>query len=395
MRNEENQWPSKRARIRATSVAIRSLLILVCYGCANPHVAPAPAEFFLDDHFSAPSGRISVEDVFALSDAMKRYLDGEIASQVRASGRQRALIDALYSKSGLRLEYDSALTRNASQAFDARSGNCLSLVIMTAAFAKALGLEVFYQTVAIDEIWSRRGGVYFLNGHVNLTLGQKFDPGRQLLTIDFLPANDLRGLRTSALSEETVVAMYMNNRAAESLASGRLDDAYWWARAAIGESPAFMAAYNTLGVVYLRHGDLIKAEQVFTRVLDREPQNTRALANLAAVLNRQERLAELAIVNHKLAQLEGHAPFHFFDLGMAAMEAGEYRVARDYFTREAERSPDYHEVHFWLGIAELKLGDLTEARKHLEIALANSTSPSERGLYAAKLRRIAAESNRQ
>ena len=49
------------------------------------------------------------------------------------------------------------MTRNAAEAFDARSGNCLSLVIMTAAFAKELGLPVRYQNVFVDEAWSRSG----------------------------------------------------------------------------------------------------------------------------------------------------------------------------------------------------------------------------------------------
>src|SRR5207249_7258659 len=50
------------------------------------------------------------------------------------------------------------------------------------------------------------------------------------MTIDFLPPADLRGARTWAIDEPTIIAMYMNNRAVESLTSGRMDDAYWWAR---------------------------------------------------------------------------------------------------------------------------------------------------------------------
>ena len=78
--------------------------------------------------------------MFALSDEMRRYLRTELAGPIRAKGRQSGLIEALYGKGQLKLDYDSSMTRNAAQAFAARSGNCLSLVIMTAAFAKELGL---------------------------------------------------------------------------------------------------------------------------------------------------------------------------------------------------------------------------------------------------------------
>ena len=65
----------------------------------------------------------------------------------------------------------------------------------------------------------------------------------------------------SAPATTTVVAMFMNNRAAESIAQGKLDDAYWWARAAIVHDPNFIAAYNTLGVAYHRKGRLAEAHR--------------------------------------------------------------------------------------------------------------------------------------
>ena len=84
----------------------------------------------------------------ALSDAVRDYAARQMHTLLRQRGPQQGLVDALYSKGQLKLEYDSAMTRNAAQAFEARAGNCLSLVIMTAAFAKHLGLPVRYQSVS-------------------------------------------------------------------------------------------------------------------------------------------------------------------------------------------------------------------------------------------------------
>jgi transglutaminase-like putative cysteine protease len=107
----------------------------------------------------------------------------------------------LYKPDQIRLEYDAAVTRNAAQAFEARTGNCLSLVIMTAALARELGLTVRFQSAFVDETWSRSGELYFRSGHVNITLGRRFmDAGSGRapteFTVDFLPASELRGLRT-------------------------------------------------------------------------------------------------------------------------------------------------------------------------------------------------------
>jgi tetratricopeptide (TPR) repeat protein len=371
-------------------VAVPALCLLLA-ACAHTPVEPPPAQLFSDHLFAAPSERISAEDVFAVSDAMKRYLEAEMADRLLAKGLHKGLIDALYSKNRLRLEYDAEITRNASQAFEARSGNCLSLVIMTAALAKELGLSVEYHSAFVEPAWSRVGGMYFLSGHVNLTLGGKstgvrtvYDAG-ELMTIDFLPAADLRGLRTWVIPEQTIVAMYMNNRAAESLVGGQLNDAYWWARAALGQDPEFLSAYNTLGVIYLRHGDWPQAERVFGYVLEREPRNAQALSNLALALEKQGRVAESGVLHRRLAWIEPYPAFHFFDRGLAAMRLGDFKTARDQFAREVDRDPFYHEFQFWLGVANLRLGDLGEARKHLALAVEYSPTRGDRDVYTAKL----------
>ena len=83
---------------------------------------------------------------------MKQYLSTPIASQFRSKDRQRALNDALYSKNQLKLSCDAEMTRNAPPTFAARAGNCLSRVIMTAAFAKEIGVPIRQPMVLGDAV---------------------------------------------------------------------------------------------------------------------------------------------------------------------------------------------------------------------------------------------------
>jgi Tfp pilus assembly protein PilF len=282
------------------------------------------------------------------------------------------------------------MTRTAAQAFEARAGNCLSLVIMTAAFARELGLQVRFQSAYLEEAYSRSNNLLLRSGHVNLSLGKSFFDswGRHYenpLTIDFLPAEELRGLHTREISEQTVVAMFMNNRAVEALVDGRVDDAYAWAREAVRASPSFLGAQNTLGVVYLRRNYLRHAAVVFGHVLDHDANNKPALSNLARTFARQGRVDESLALYRRLAQLEPDPPFHFFNLGLAAMKRQDFDAARDLFAKEVARADYYPEFHFWLGLANFRLGDIERARKHLTLALENSASRKDRELYAAKL----------
>ncbi len=365
--------------------------------CAGPQRLPPPpaAELFNDSLFVPPSQPIDGDAIFALDDQMRRYLERELRPRMR-DGRQRSLVEALNQHGALRLEYDAARTRSASEAFAARAGNCLSLVLMTAAFAKELDMPVTYNSAIIDEAWSRSGNLYLVSGHVNITLGRRpsnlrssYD-AEHLLTVDFMPPEELRGLRTREIPERTVVAMYMNNRAAEALVAGKLDEAYWWVREAIQRSSDYLPAYNTLGVVYLRHGQPALAETVLAQVVRQEPSNRPALSNLVNALRAQGRLADAEATAARLAALEPEPPYHFFNLGMAAYRAGDHRAARDWFAKEVSRAGYNHEFHFWLGVAELQLGNLREARRQLQLAMDNSTSRSHRDIYAAKLDRLKA-----
>ncbi len=383
----------KRTRIAA---ALAVLAILV--GCASTPQAPPPQPppgVFVDAAFEAPSVPIDARQVFALSPAMRHYLEIEIAPLLRSMGPQRGLVDALHSKAQLRLDYDTDVTRTAAEAFDARSGNCLSLVVMSAALAKHLGLPVRYQALVGQETWSRSGDLSFVNGHVNLTVARRlvdrvnaFDPDTQFqLQFGALPVGRASLLR--AVSESTIVSMFMNNRAAEALVRGHLSQAYAYAREAVMQEPEHASAYNTLGVIYQRRGLTAAAELAYGHAVLRDNEHRAAMLNLARLLDGQGRSAEAAPWRSKLARLEAEPPFLHFDLGRAAAQAGDFRTARELILREMRRDPDYHEFHFWLAVALYGLGELSQAREHLTMAMNNSTTRQTQAIYAAKLQGLA------
>ena len=388
-----------RSLLRTITLLALSGSALLLGACAIAPPAERPEALLADRLFGPPSERVSTAGVLQVDDAMRRYLAVDIAPQLRRQGAQDGLIEALYKHSQLKLDYDTGRTRTAAEAFAARSGNCLSLVLMTAALAHALNLPVVYQSAYLDETWSRNGDLLFASGHVNVTVGRSgMDAASSHtlspLTVDFLPPRELAGMRTREISESTVLAMFANNRAAESLAQGRLDDAYAWAAESTRQDPGYVSAYNTLGVVYLRHDNLDLASASFEHALSLDPRNTRAMSNLAQSDERNGKPEAAAALRARLAVLEPFPPFHFFRLGMAAMERADWTAARGYFSREVERADDDDEFHFWLGLANWRLGDVDEAGRQLRLAMDDSTTRGQHDLYAAKLAWLRAHSRR-
>lgn len=379
------------------------LSALLGAGCASAPAVPTapPTALLADDLFPPPARPLpDAAAVLAPSDAMRRFVTEQLAEATRRVGARQALIDVVRDPRWLQLRYDTERTRTAAEAFDARAGHCLSLVVMTASLARTMGVPVTFQAVATPATWTRQGDLLLVAGHVNLRLGGTMADWRTSSRIpdswlvDFLPPEQLVGARTRTITEATVVAMFMNNRAAEALADGDPRMAYHWARQAVQADPQFLAGWNTLAVVYQRSGLPDRAERALRWVLDREPGNLQALANLSAWL-RDRDPAEAARLATRLAELQPEPPFFHYDQGADALRRGEFTVARDAFLRELDRTAGLPEAHFGLALAYLGLRQPDRARRHLTLAREHSATLGERAMYSAKLDALAATTRRQ
>lgn len=373
---------------------LAAIALVLLSGCSAFAPPAAPDALFADDRYGEPPAALQQLDLFALSPAMEDYLRNHILKRSVILGHSRGLFTSL--SEDLRIDYDAAITRTAAETFDAGAGNCLSLVILASAFAKRLEIPLRYQLVHGEGAWTRTSDLVFLNGHVNVVL----DPHRRYglttgasepgLVIDFAPASGVLSRDTEEIPERLIVAMFMNNRAAETLVAGDAQQAYWWSRGAIRAAPEFAGAYNTLGVVYRRSGEFDRAERSLQRGLALAPRDPQLLNNLAGLYEQTQRLAEAASLRARLARLDAYQPFQFLDAGYRAMAAGDVNGAMVLYRRELKHIPYSAEVHYAIAVASARLGDARDAEQHLGEAMRLSTNLHDRDIYAGKLQRLQA-----
>ena len=380
-------------RLLATLFALLFAALLA--GCAIQPAAPVVVDHLFDDAAFAPTQQhIDASTLLSLSPPMLAYLRENIVPATRWQNARAALIGALYTRSQLQLRYDAELTRTPIEAFEARAGNCLSLVLMTAAFAREMGLPLRFQSVPIDEEWSREGDLLTFVGHVNIALGGSTERLRlgavqeDWLTVDFLPGVNLRHQRSWPIDEARVLSMYMNNKAAESLAQRRVDEAYWWAREAVLQDPSFGLALNTLGVVYLRHGQPARAETALRQALLDDADNPHPLNNLVLALTQQGRDADARVAAQRVQQLLTSTPYGHFELGQQALRRDELALARQHFEKALRQGGDHHEFHFALARVLAQQGEIAAAQRELELARQHSGTTGLKALYAGKLQRL-------
>jgi len=374
------------------------LLVFICFlmaACATanlPH--PIATDLFHDELFKPASISINPDDALAITPSMVSYAQTNLRhpmGHVDSKDRRISLINALYKKGELSLEYDAAQTLTASEAFEAKKGNCLSLVLLTAVMAREVGLPMHFQSVVGATDWGKSDNFFMSIGHVNLVL-EKVPSEFELQTwtstpvvIDFLPPEQAQVLNTIEISENTVLAMYLNNRAVETMIQGNLDDAYWWVRASLLEDPEFFNSYITLGIIYrtLHHSEY--AENVLERIALYEPDNTTMLTNRILVLRDLGRLAESNDLAQRLVRLDLHPPWGYYLQAQSEFNAGHFEIARHLYEKEIARDPLHHEFEYGLALVYFKLHDTPDAIKHLQRALELSVSKQNHDFYADKL----------
>ncbi|MCP5289079.1 MAG: hypothetical protein H6931_08180 [Burkholderiaceae bacterium] len=273
------------ARVRRGLGSLNALLLASSLAaCATDPIGSALAlgPHFDDERFAAERFTPDPDAPLALTEEMDRYLRERIAPQLRVRGYLYGLVEALYADDQLRLGYDSAATLTAAETFGQRRGNCLSLVLMTAAFAQRLGLEVRFQRVLTEDAPELAGNLVRMVGHVNLGLAKRGTARvRDWITVDFLPGLEAARLRTIEISADRVKAMFFNNLAVEALGKGELPRAYWLARASVRQDPRLASPYVTLGVLWSRLGQDDRAGTAFRQALAVDSRNASALANLS------------------------------------------------------------------------------------------------------------------
>ncbi len=382
--------------MRLWLLVLTSLLVSAC--STAPVATVNPVSLFHDDLFLPATVQIRPEAALEMSDSMREFartrLQQHGLQRVDKPDRRMTLVDALYTKGQLRLQYYSDVTYTAQEAFAAKSGNCLSLVLLTAAMARELQLPYHFQLAIGAADWGESGDLFMTIDHVNLVLEEipsEFDLHTYTanpIIVDFLVPDIAARLESRPIEENTILAMYLNNRSIETMVQGDNNNAYWWIKAALQSDPEFWNAYLSLAVIYRNMHKPELANSVLEYVAIFEPNNTTMLSDRALVLRDLGRNAEADQLLKKLAVIDQNRPWNFYFEAQSEYRAGHYEKAKDLFVQQIAHDPDHHEFEFGLALAYAKLNDVTNATVHLERAVNLCNSGRTRRKYELKLQQL-------
>ena len=137
----------------------------------------------------------------------------------------------------------------------------------------------------------------------------------------------------------------------------------------IKKSPNKAKAYNNLGYVFVKQGNVNKAIRNYVEALKIDPNYLHPHLNLGILLASQKKFNEAMSHYSEALRLKPDYDKAHYHLGNLLFELGNTEEAMTHYSKALKINPYSHEAHFYLGLALEKQGNLSESLAHYSEAL--------------------------
>lgn len=280
-------------------------------------------------------------------------------------------------------------TYTAQQTLDNSSGNCLSLTVLSTALAQLVNVDIHYQLLDQNPVYSINDNLLITSDHLRAVLqsSSEADEGDissvSYIRIDYFDTNGLSYV--DKISVNTQKSLFYSNLAIENLANKKIDSAFAYAKKALDIYPDNASALNTMGILHRKRGDVALAEELYefgARYYSKAPLFVRNYKSLLASQGREFDLQELVQAERK--SMNSH-PWEWVRAGKIAFNSGDYDDALLYYRKALVIAPDIRQIHLFAGQASLAAGKKRQSKQFFVDAYKLSEDTQDRQSYKGKL----------
>ncbi len=332
-------------------------------------------------------------EIFTLTDAQQAefmaYFNSEERMHIPAHMRLYQFLAADFS----RFNY-MGKNYTASEAYANKSGNCMSLAVLTKALADHAGIKIEFQSIVSAPVYNMDNSYMLASDHVRSFL---YDPDfieksgvtyfvKPHVVIDYFPSSgDIPGPR---ISENTFIAMFYRNLAADALLEEQYEYALALLRTALEYDATYGAVINLVAVLHRRLQQPDLAEMFYLYGLDVSTTKASLLSNYAVLQyeNGNPEIAEELL--QSLKQQNDKDPYLWLTFGKIALHKKQFNEAILHLSKAVTQAPYLPQLHFELAVAYYLNQNFTDARYSLEKAAELAGSGTQKQHYHAKLNAI-------
>lgn len=333
----------------------------------------------------------SVADIFQLSDERQNHFLNYYYAEANLAVAEHIRLYNYLSDFLDGFDYKGK-TYNAHFASTKRAGNCMSLAVLTKAYASLVNLDIKFKEVNTAPIYQRNSDVTTISSHIQTHLYApkkipqdkvSFGVIRSKIIIDYFPTAD--SFVGNVIEDEDFSAMYYQNVAAEAIVDGDFDLAYSLLSAAMALSANNSKTLNTLAVLHKITKNKSLAEAIYVSEIENQNSTVNMLSNYILLLKEANRIEEVALMQAKYGEIRDDNPYRWYDLANQAYANENFSQALKYYEKSIQIAPYLHESFFGVAKTYFHLGSIRQAKKAMKKASELAYKPSDERRYLAKL----------
>ncbi|MCW8863975.1 MAG: hypothetical protein OQK09_01100 [Colwellia sp.] len=351
---------------------------------------PLNNRLFTDDELQ----NTSQENIFTLTPSQQNALLSAVNEKQAQGYKLHQALEAVLSIKLANFTYYGE-TYDAETTMRLNKGNCMSLAVLTTAYAKLLGLKFSYREVNTIPIFEKKNNLILSSSHVQTII---YDAdfvedettvylSKPAIVIDYFPSENNRVGKS--FKESDFISMYYRNLAADALVENDLRKAFFFAEKAHNYNKQNIEAINLLAVIHRRAGDDKGAEKIYQAGLQIEQTSLALISNYIMLLRKQQRFEEAQGYQEKLDQLDDPNPYHWLEQAYTAQNKNNIRAAMLYYQKAINRAPYLNQAYIGLYQIYRDKGYYGKAKDMLKKALEWTYEIEQRKQYKYKLYSLA------
>ena len=284
------------------------------------------------------------------------------------------------------------LTSNESMA--SKTGNCLSMAMVTKSLADLVNVEIEYELVASPPTYQKEGDVVLISQHVRtILLDPKAGdvPGysplwRGGVRVDYFPSEG--NVRLRKVEAPEFYSMFFSNRAVEALGNNQDALAFEYLTYALPLDKTQPQVINMLAVVHERANDLESAERIYLYGLKYGGESFVLLNNYFNLLEKQDRKQEAKQIADRLRKYRDPNPYKWVELGNEELANRNFSTAIRYFKKARKLASYLHEPYAGIARANYFLGNISRAKRSYKKAIRYSQGKTILALYQQEYKQL-------
>ncbi|MDK1286816.1 tetratricopeptide repeat protein [Pseudoalteromonas umbrosa] len=361
-------------------------------GCSSTTSAPSEiippvSELFSDNTFEK-TPIINEQDIFTLPPKeQKKFLSYFNNEKTKGIREDKIIFNYLEQRIKL-FTYDGD-TLTATESLERNEGNCISLAILTQAYAKLAQVDTTFIEVGTVPIFKKNNNTILISNHFRTKLlaprtannSNTIEIIRAGTVVDYFPAQDSFFIDNA--NYDDLVAKYYANKSVDALLENNFSKGYNLLNKALQYRPYDPELINIAAVLHRRSGQKSNAIRIYEYAKGHNLTSQNLLSNYLSIAKKQNNI-KLVKQLESLLDRTALTPFDKIQVAQRSAEKGRFTKAIQKLEEVIIETPYLPEPYFELARIYHSKGDIEKTDKLLALAVERASDPDKRSLFQAK-----------